>query len=838
MERNVKDSQELSIVAMLTKGTPKSSKVEFVFLSAEDSKELKKVNGELMADSQYSTAKTATCKFKPDPVPDDKEQYGLKYKVICDKEEFAQAEIIKVWPAKGKLEAKNADDKKTLANFQFKVVQAGLKEQPPFITDDKGAAEFRLQEGAPFTIEPVVPFEVKKQEATKLRELAIEAVRKFTPCFFEPLRPVDGKIKQYVNIATANAGKDGLGTKVKVKIAVQEDLQNPGKTPIGGPGVFAYVKVRFGGSGLAKKNERNDPKTELLAAGVTDLVAGAADPTTGVVEYTGKVELKSGGKGEFELELGKAGGDTCEISLGSVKDTWAPDTLTFTNWRKVYYELMAPKSIGDQLVEKTLADGTTKVKDFPSAAQRALTASGATTFVDYDCVGSVIYDVDDSVRDKCMAMKREFFELTSGPAEVAVLTDYTFTLEPGGPFAKPKTPVSGFKLCDFNLFAEPDSAEPAINQDGEGTSASIDVALPANTYWLPKSSLDGSDTIRKITWVAKITANPQPPAVVFDPPGNADNGGTDKKRIVRVEEKLLTPAALDLEWVKPSVGHIPTEITGAQKTAIKSWLTPLLTIANRRKSKNKLQLKITGLQGGSSRQTDRLSLVEEALKAALAELAPPPFDPHPGLGDDGSQKTGDLTAADVDMTASTWKKIVVKLPGGSDPAKLAGALSDTKCPIMAVVELKGHAEGLGLAGQGPQRGSLLCVFSTANPISATHITLHELAHQYNMTVYDQADNAHAPGIKKRSSTGEAEALVAYKENGDKGHYYTGKGHSGSHCAYGLSDVDKGRATYDPGAARAKCIMFGSNSIKDAGYSRAFCPQCSELIRARDLSALK
>lgn len=825
MERNVKDSQELSIVAMLTKGTPKTSKVEFVFLRAEDSTELKKVAGELVADPQYSTAKTATCKFKPDPVPDDKEQYGVKYKVICDREEFAQGEIIKVWPAKGKLEAKNADDKKVLANFQFKVVQPGKPENPVCITDDKGVAEFKLQEGAPFTIEPVVPFEVKKKEAKKLRDVAVEAVRQFTPVFCEPLRPDDGKIKQYVNIVSAKHGKDGLGPTVKIKIQVHEDVLHPSKPKIGGPGVFAHIKVKFGGSGTLKKSERSTPATELLAAGVTDLVA-----VTPHVEYTGKVELKTAGTGEFEISLGSAGGDTCEVSLGSAKDTYTAHTLTFTNWRKVYYELMAPKILGDRLAEKTLADGT-KIKDFAGGAKTAMVDSGASTFVDYDCVNSKIYDVDASVRAAGMVMAREFFGLSSGPAEVTVLTDHTFTLNPGGAFAKAKTPVSGFKLCDFNLFAESDSAEPPITRDGEGTTQSIPVRLGPNTYWLPKSSLDGSDTIRSIKWVAKIAgiAKTKPVVAWVDAVDAAKDTAT--KKVVTVTETALHKS-IDLSFDKGSEAAVPTVLSSAERTRLRHFLTDeLLSADHRRKVVDQFKVSLS-----SAASDARHAAVKQAVQEVADNCAE--LMTHPAVKPDGTAQSGTLAPGDYDLAASTFGQVMVKLPDASEPAKLVGALSATRCPIIAKVELKGHHQGLGLAGQGQEKGTLLSVFSTANPISATHITLHELGHQYNLTTYNQADNAHAPGIKKRSSTGEAEAIAAYKNNGDKGHYYTGKGHSGSHCAYGLSDVDKAGATYDPGGARAKCIMFGSSTIKDAGYSRSFCPQCSELIRARDLSALK
>jgi hypothetical protein len=66
--------------------------------------------------------------------------------------------------------------------------------------------------------------------------------------------------------------------------------------------------------------------------------------------------------------------------------------------------------------------------------------------------------------------------------------------------------------------------------------------------------------------------------------------------------------------------------------------------------------------------------------------------------------------------------------------------------------------------------------------------------------------------------------------------YIAHGHSGPHCAYGLTDVQKKLGDY--GGQAGTCIMFGENSGSDPGSATTgFCPECSDYIKARDLRDL-
>jgi hypothetical protein len=90
------------------------------------------------------------------------------------------------------------------------------------------------------------------------------------------------------------------------------------------------------------------------------------------------------------------------------------------------------------------------------------------------------------------------------------------------------------------------------------------------------------------------------------------------------------------------------------------------------------------------------------------------------------------------------------------------------------------------------------------------------------------------GLAVPKKTGEAD--TDYAHNGAKGHVYVGKGHSGSHCAYGLSDLEKASGNY--GGKGGTCIMFGENSGSGASLAvTGFCPQCEAYIKSRDLSDL-
>lgn len=123
----------------------------------------------------------------------------------------------------------------------------------------------------------------------------------------------------------------------------------------------------------------------------------------------------------------------------------------------------------------------------------------------------------------------------------------------------------------------------------------------------------------------------------------------------------------------------------------------------------------------------------------------------------------------------------------ADPGNLVGpADSAEKCPIEVTIEYEGAKEGLGLAGQGAQKGENLVVYNPDSPDSFVDVLLHELGHSMGQTVVS-----------------------------------------------GIYDADKGGVGY--GNKGGTCIMFGENSGKDpSSATMGFCPLCLDYIKARNL----
>jgi outer membrane protein OmpA-like peptidoglycan-associated protein len=216
-----------------------------------------------------------------------------------------------------------------------------------------------------------------------------------------------------------------------------------------------------------------------------------------------------------------------------------------------------------------------------------------------------------------------------------------------------------------------------------------------------------------------------------------------------------------------------------------------------------------------------------------ALVDPAKFPGHPGVSG-GKARQGALDSACIKLI--TTSEFEIDLPSGSptDPGSFAGAAeTETHCPIEVEIDFEGADEGLGLAGQGAQTGENLVVYNTSSPDSFVDVLLHELGHSMGQTVFSGYYEA-PKGLLMPKETGEDDATYAH--NGTKGHVYDEKGHSGSHCAYGLSDVDKARASY--GGKGGTCIMFGENSGSGASLATTgFCPQCLDYIKARDLRDL-
>lgn len=880
MARHSFEKQEIGLICLLKQGKAVGTKVTFVIKL--DDVEKTRVDGSISADPNSRTGKAAVAKYTPDEVAPDKTHHVLTYMAIADGEEYKTTDEIHVWPKKAKLTTTNEAGDKARAQVRFWVMQDGKKhpridsEDPmvpqlaPYKTKgDPAINEFKLKAGHPFEPQACEPYEFVgdvEKNGTALRDLKVKTKLNFQAEFVTPKRPDTGQLKQWVSLpAGAGKGQDGMGNEIEIEVGVKGDRSPTTGAPMpdlmGAPSVFVFVKVKFSGPG-GKKSKRNSPKTDLLAGlNLSDRVAVKEGADDAEWEFKGKVELKeANGIGKFKLNLGKAGGDTCEIKIGST-DTCGDATLTITNWRKIWYEIMAPDFM--DLAERDMPDGT-KAWDFLPAGLTNIKTSGDATFVAYELFKSHKFTEAEALATiPGSVMKREFFERAAGPAKVYILTDYSFKKYPKN-FDKSKgargTHVKG---CDINLYNDGPAhdADKTVAQRLRAEGSDIDIwgTFP-NIYWHPVSAYGGGTggaTIKDITWQAYF-ANKNlyivKPTVEFAADEDTSGPGTEKAKTRTVTLTEGTQHGIGvLTYDSPTIGNIPSDLNTARKAAIDSFLTPMLTIPKLRAQNNTLKFKISG-EKGNKRRDDRFQAIKDYITAKVASAAPL-VPNHPGLDDAGNPRNGNLAwAGTIDIDASHHHLFHVKLPKSPGPTPahqkilpgdFVGAESATKCAVDCWIDFEPQHAANGMAGQGAQKGEMLLTWGINCPLSITDTFLHELGHQYNMAVtaagngahqWATAEVPHAPGIATPKNVTQAE-VAAYKFRGDKGHAYTGKGHSGGHCAYGLTDAQKGQDPY--GNPSGICTMYGSGPRDDTQRKRlSFCPMCQDMLRARDLSALK
>lgn len=137
-----------------------------------------------------------------------------------------------------------------------------------------------------------------------------------------------------------------------------------------------------------------------------------------------------------------------------------------------------------------------------------------------------------------------------------------------------------------------------------------------------------------------------------------------------------------------------------------------------------------------------------------------------------------------------------------DVSALPSGTGALKIKVHVVDRMRG---GLAFAG-----GNIVCICTKAwwNDYSAELqciVAIHELGHQFKMV----CDGSGSLPDKVSS-------------------LYTGKGHVGNHCYFGIGELD----TY-VGATGAQCVMFGAVGV---GSVLNFCDNCSPALTKMDLSA--
>lgn len=780
------------------------------------------------------TPRIATCEFTAKTVDKTLDYYDVTYQVEVTPTgksaiKLDGADTIRVWakPVKVKFSSDVADDKKAV---KFTITSNGAVVSTVKATaSDAGEWEGTLPQ-APWTLQVDPPWEKTDVTATG-REREYKVTKKPFRAMLASPNPDDKTkpIRQYINLlATTPWSKtEPAGNIVEFKVASESDL--------GKAGDIVYIECQFG-----HESKRTTPKPTLLAAGLDGAVAKTDTDKT----CKGKIKLGVDKTAIFKVELGQAGGDTCTVKIGSTA-ACGDATLQFTNWRRLYYQILAP----DFMALEDRDEGGITVKDFPAAALTKLKSLGDSIFTEFVFHKSHLFTEVQAPAGT--ALPRTFIERNSGPDKVYILTDDTFKKYPL-PFstgADSKSPREvRIKLCDANLFA---NATTAGNTATEGIqtlvetvkTAQVDIPIQprvANALWIPKNSLDGTDTITQLSWKANIDPNAHlhKPTFTLAAPVLTAVNNTVTSRSIKIKE-LTQNQEVTVKFTKSGLlSNVSTDLSNTEKGKIDTFLNGLWDAPTLRRNGNALQFQIEA-ESGNARRDSRKTHVESELTTRFNALAPE-IAVHPALDDDGNPREGDLPLTAVNMTRSTRKLIAVDLPAvaTTDPGQWVGdPATDGKCEVDVSCKFKPHRSGLGMAGTGAQKGEILVVYDKDHLDVMVEVLVHEIGHQMNMTVYGGAADSHAPGFSAAKHVDEDEDNAAYKHRGDKGHTYQNKGHYGSHCAYGLSDADKLQPTYGTYVTKAKCVMFGGFRMTNPNR-RDVCIQCQDYIKARDVSTIE
>ena len=193
------------------------------------------------------------------------------------------------------------------------------------------------------------------------------------------------------------------------------------------------------------------------------------------------------------------------------------------------------------------------------------------------------------------------------------------------------------------------------------------------------------------------------------------------------------------------------------------------------------------------------------------------YPDHPGLEAPDRKKrvTGGLPRGVI--THVTETELKVKLTGLA--AALAGALSATKCPLVVTFKYN-----IAYCVNGSALGNQQLMVVARPPKAIATTICHELGHSMGLTVKQ------AGTFKTLAPHG-----LAFPPEVHVGDVYDGKGHQGTHCAFGISEKKKRESAASYQGLGGKCIMFGEGGDEAEPKRKDFCETCIKYIRARNLA---
>ncbi|MCB9761298.1 MAG: hypothetical protein H6739_15760 [Alphaproteobacteria bacterium] len=675
-----------------------------------------------------------------------------------------------------------------------------------------------------------------EQVGGKLRVQKFTVLREVRAVFGTPFLPAGGAVRQWVNLGVDAANPDqGHGLTLKV------GAEDPA---LADEGSEVFVKVVFD----RKVPDRFDPRSNC-----TVLICGGDGDDFDDAVWSGTLKLDANKTASFGVDLGIVGGDTCTITIGGV-DGRVDARLVFENWRKLYYELIAPDWMTGLDVA---APASATSPDLPVAIKRKVDERLAQVFIVYEKKAAKVGGEGGFAAGT--VFDAEYFgpgapkALVLGPCDLAKGRTHPTTFD----HEDDKRTVNIWLAHEYlspNAVGRvsPGQAPPPPTLDllvGQTSAAGQPCAVrclsPADR--IVKTVFTGAGTdpsvdLQKSFWIA------QPPkeegrvqleiSIRWEQDHNP-NGVGDGVYLLDVKE---VPQQLTLTFEKEarSVTSLGaprvTQLTGEQQQEIQKWCLGRLVDASKQKKKD-ITITLGGQYGvGNSASDQRKQARFQAVQSCADKVFQDHRTPHPGRNPDtGDPRRGALQEGDLQHINAG--EISVTLPTGSDtdPGRFVGQQSGTTCLVFVALAVRTHDRSNGAAVDGRQV-LVLRPDDDAGAVAAT--VCHELGHLMGLAVFPD-EIVEPDGVSVTSDVDQRGDAYRHPRSGEAaGQHGLRNGHTGYHCASGLSPARKAQASYDgiPLAERGTCIMWGAGDGTDRRQS--FCATCKTVLLARSLHDIK
>lgn len=323
MTANVFEESKMTLTAWIARGKGDRAKAKFEFEQEGGAETIEAAELEL-GGKEGDKKKVSTTITLP-KCKDDEDFYTFSYKVDCEGNKYPGGDF-KVWLKTATFKAVDSEG----AELRGVPITFNQTKEKIYVTDSKGEVPLPINGTGKATVTVRSPCSVDEwtTEVGRLREAKVTK-KEYKAIIATPdaaATAEDKPHKQFVNLKNDDGKTPNQASKIKLAVGgITDDECIPGI-----PGDTVHIKVKFHDD----NSKRNSPKPALIAGGAT------VEPN-GDGEAKGTVTFDETGAAEFEVELGKAGGDKTQIMVG-ITDATEDSTLFVENWRRVWYQLTLP----------------------------------------------------------------------------------------------------------------------------------------------------------------------------------------------------------------------------------------------------------------------------------------------------------------------------------------------------------------------------------------------------------------------------------------------------------------------------------------------------------------